>query len=395
MNNNFFKVVKILVCFIIFFSVGNKITGTQIENENNDLMNSAKEDISEGVNFDEFVNTMDEYIKDNNIADIDLNEIANDMLNGKETDYNGIFIKILSLFSKDIVKALTGGITILIIVIIMGVISSMELESKSDVTKIAHLACFLVIATITISSFIEIITNFKDVVSTLTTIMQVISPFLMAILLATGAITSTGIIEPLLLFIASAIGFIINYIVVPFMCISVAFNVISSMSQNLRLTKMSKLFNSTSLWIIGIIFTVFLGILSLETSLSSSVDTLAVKTTQAAVSNFVPVVGKFFSDSFETVVGATKIISKVGGTIGILAVILIAITPIIKILTVLIIYKILAALIEPICDDENISKYISGFASTYQTILGILIGISILFVISTGIILNLSSQIIN
>ena len=395
MNNNFFKVVKILVCFIIFFSVGNKITGTQIENENNDLMNSAKEDISEGVNFDEFVNTMDEYIKDNNIADIDLNEIANDMLNGKETDYNGIFIKILSLFSKDIVKALTGGITILIIVIIMGVISSMELESKSDVTKIAHLACFLVIATITISSFIEIITNFKDVVSTLTTIMQVISPFLMAILLATGAITSTGIIEPLLLFIASAIGFIINYIVVPFICISVAFNVISSMSQNLRLTKMSKLFNSTSLWIIGIIFTVFLGILSLETSLSSSVDTLAVKTTQAAVSNFVPVVGKFFSDSFETVVGATKIISKVGGTIGILAVILIAITPIIKILTVLIIYKILAALIEPICDDENISKYISGFASTYQTILGILIGISILFVISTGIILNLSSQIIN
>ena len=395
MNNNFFKVVKILVCFIIFFSVGNKITGTQVENENNDLMNSAKEDISEGVDFDEFVNTMDEYIKDNNIADIDLKEIANNMLNGKETDYNTIFIKILSLFSKDIVKALTGGITIFIIVIIMGVISSMELESKSDVTKIAHLACFLVIATLTISSFIEIITNFKDVVSTLTTIMQVVSPFLMAILLATGAITSTGIIEPLLLFIASAIGFIINYIVVPFMCISVAFNVISSMSQNLRLTKMSKLFNSTSLWIIGIIFTVFLGILSLETSLSSSVDTLAVKTTQAAVSNFVPVVGKFFSDSFETVVGATKIISKVGGTIGILAVILIAIIPIIKILTVLIIYKILAALIEPICDDENISKYISGFASTYQTILGILIGISILFVISTGIILNLSSQIIN
>ena len=395
MNNNFLKIIKILVCFIVFFSVGNKITGTQVENENNDLMNSAKEDISEGVDFDEFVNTMDEYIKDNNIADIDLKEIANNMLNGKETDYNTIFIKILSLFSKDIVKALTGGITIFIIVIIMGVISSMELESKSDVTKIAHLACFLVIATLTISSFIEIITNFKDVVSTLTTIMQVVSPFLMAILLATGAITSTGIIEPLLLFIASAIGFIINYIVVPFICISVAFNVISSMSQNLRLTKMSKLFNSTSLWIIGIIFTVFLGILSLETSLSSSVDTLAVKTTQAAVSNFVPVVGKFFSDSFETVVGATKIISKVGGTIGILAVILIAITPIIKILTVLIIYKILAALIEPICDDENISKYISGFASTYQTILGILIGISILFVISTGIILNLSSQIIN
>ena len=60
MNNNFFKVVKILVCFIIFFSVGNKITGTQVENENNDLMNSAKEDISEEEDIDEIVKTMDE-----------------------------------------------------------------------------------------------------------------------------------------------------------------------------------------------------------------------------------------------------------------------------------------------------------------------------------------------
>lgn len=73
-----------------------------------------------------------------------------------------------------------------------------------------------------------------------------------------------------------------------------AFNVICSISENIRLEKLSKFFSNVSLWTIGVVLTVFLGVLSLETSLSSSVDSLSVKTTQAAVSNFVPVVGKFF-----------------------------------------------------------------------------------------------------
>ena len=52
---------------------------------------------------------------------------------------------------------------------------------------------------------------------------------------------------------------------------------------------------------------------------------------------------------------------------------------------------LLAALVEPISNDELTSKYLSSIANTYKTMLGVLIGITILFVISTGIILNLVS----
>ena len=132
----------------------------------------------------------------------------------------------------------------------------------------------------------------------------------------------------------------------------------------------------------------------METNLTASVDTLAVKTTQSAVSNFVPVVGKFFSDSFESVVGATQVIGKVGGTLGILSVIIVAIVPVIKIIGVVAIYSILSALMEPICKEENVIKFISSFANVYKNLLGVLIGITILFVISTGIILNLVGSVV-
>ncbi|MEG1203848.1 MAG: stage III sporulation protein AE, partial [Clostridia bacterium] len=350
--------------------------------------------MSNTFELDKYAGVIDEYAKKSGIDDISFTDITNDLITKNETDYSSIIVKVLSFFAKEIVGAIKGAISIFIIVIIMAIISSLELDKKSDITQIAHLVCFLALATITVATFIDTITMFKNVVSSLTGIMQVISPFLMAVLIATGAISSTGIIQPMLLFIASAIGGIVTYIILPFLSISVAINVICSISKNLKLEKMSKLFSSSAIWIMGIVLTVFLGILSLETSLTSSIDSLGIKATQTAVSNFVPVVGKFFSDSFETVVGATKVVGRVGGSIGIISLIIVALVPVIKIASIAGVYMILAALIEPISSDESTAKYITGFISIYKTLLGILIGITILFVISTGIILNLASSVI-
>ena len=148
---------------------------------------------------------------------------------------------------------------------------------------------------------------------------------------------------------------------------------------------------STSLWTVGVVLTIFLGILSLETSISSSVDSLAIKATTSAVSNFVPVVGKFFTDSFETVVGASKIIGNIGGVLGIIAIFVIAVMPIIKIVCISVVYNIFSALLEPICKDSKILNVLSNFASIYKVMIGIMTGVSIMFIISMGIIVNIST----
>ncbi|MNI47527.1 Stage III sporulation protein AE precursor [compost metagenome] len=276
----------------------------------------------------------------------------------------------------------------------MSVLSSLELDKDSSIKKIAYFICFLTIATILVKTFSDTLIMFRSTIGIVTTLMQIVSPFLMTVLIATGAITSTGIIQPMLLFLASLVSFIINYVVIPLISISVAFNIVNSLTDKIKLTRISKLFSKTAMWTIGVSLTVFLGILSLESSITASVDSLAIKTTQTAVSNFVPVVGKFFSDSFETVVGATKIVSRVGGAVGIIAIVLVTVIPIIKIFSIMVVYNILSALAEPICSETKITKALDMFADTYKTLLGILIGVTILFVISTGIILNLSTSII-
>lgn len=391
----------VFLIFLLLIVISNNIFASDVFSSNgkiSDNTNSTTEDItqsaSEAYDLDEYIDTINKSVNENLGQDIDFKNTAKEILNKNDINHKNLFTKLLELFANEISSTIKGSVTIFIIIIIMAIVSNLELESKSDITRIAHLACFVFIATITVATFVETVNMLKSTINTMSTLMQVISPFLLSILIATGKISTTGIIQPLLLFLASSVGFIVTYFVIPLLSISVAFNVICSISENIKLEKLSKLFSSVSVWTIGVVLTIFLGVLSLETSLSSSVDSLSVKTTQAAVSNFVPVVGKFFSDSFEMVVGATKIIGKTGGVIGILGIIIVGVVPILKMASIMGIYMLLAALVEPITPSTLISKYLSSFANVYKTMLGVLIGVVILFVISTGIILNLVNSII-
>lgn len=393
----------LVVIMCIFFTLFNNIYATDVfsqesENvENVDNLNQV-EDITQSAsdvyNLDEYIDTINRSVSENLEEKIDFRDMASELINKNDINYNKLFTKLIGLFSKEVSSTIKSSITIFIILVIMAIASNFSLEKNSDITKIAYLACFILIATITLATFLDVIKMLKSVVSTMTTLMQVISPFLLSILIATGSISTTGIIQPLLLFLASAVGFVITYFVVPLLSISVAFNVICSISENIRLERLSKMFSSVSIWSIGVMLTVFLGVLSLETTITSSVDSLGVKTTQAAVSNFVPVVGKFFSDSFEVVVGATKIIGKTGGVLGIIGIIIVALIPILKILSIMLVYMLLTAIAEPLIGDSALLKYLSFFTDMYKTVLGILVGVAMLFIISTGIILNLVNNIV-
>jgi hypothetical protein len=70
------------------------------------------------------------------------------------------------------------------------------------------------------------------------------------------------------------------------------------------------------------------------------------------------------------------------------------IIPVIKIISISIIYSLLICFLEPVCSDEKVLKTISSFSGTYKTMVGILIGVSMLFIISIAIILNIITSIV-
>lgn len=99
-------------------------------------------------------------------------------------------------------------------------------------------------------------------------------------------------LQPIILLIITFIGNFINMVLIPASLVSIALSIISNISDKVQIDKLSKYINTSVVWILGIILTVFVGVSSLEGSITNGVDALTVKTTKAAVSNFIPIVGK-------------------------------------------------------------------------------------------------------
>lgn len=141
----------------------------------------------------------------------------------------------------------------------------------------------------------------------------------------------------------------------------------------------------------GILLTIFVGVISLEGTLSSSVDGITAKTTKAIVSSAVPVVGKILGDAVDTVLGCGIILKNAIGFIGVIVVVGICILPILKLGILSLSYKLVASLCEPIADKKIVSL-LDQMGDIFKILLAILTSISVMVIIGTTLVIKMSNS---
>ena len=336
------------------------------------------EQISEDVRLNKLIKELNEYSEG-----LDLGTVSQDLLSGKALEYENILDKIINIIKSSLIPCMKEILLILAFIVIISATKALELDKDSTITKIANMITVLII-----------ITTVKKVISVESSIIQIASPFLMSLLILTGAATTVGIVEPLVLLLVQIISFSVNYIIIPLLTISIVFSIVTSISDKVNLEKLGGICNKTALWLNAIFLSIFLGVISLGTSVTTSVDGITVKATQTAVSGVIPVVGKFVSDSVEFVMGATETIAKTSGVVSIIALIIVMIAPIIKLTITVIATSFITAIADSINTDKTIVKLLDKFSDVFKTMLGVLISTSITFIISISVMMALIGKVI-
>ena len=399
------KILYLILIFMLTTTSYSYGTGT-LEESINTQMNPEKgttEVEEENVSQEQIIESQMESFKINDflretkkysgkiLEDIDMGKILSDAVAGK-IDNENLLKKILKKIGQEFTSNLKVLITILIIVIIHSILKSIseELES-SDISKIVYFVQYLLIVTLIMSNFLDIINLVKVTAQNLTDFMNVLIPLLMTLMLYTGSIASCGIIQPILLFMINFIGNLIEIIILPIMMIIIVFSVISKISDKVQLTKITKFLKSSVVWFLGVILTLFVATLSLEGTISSGVDGITAKTTKAAVTNFIPVVGKILGDTVDTVLGCGVILKNAIGFVGILVIISICIIPVIKIGLLSIAYNLASAAIESIAD-EKIVKLIEDIGGIFKILLAIICSMAVLLIIGVTLTIKISNS---
>lgn len=278
--------IKILLLLIIICI--QTISLAQAETiEQSEILESQQETL----NISSFIEEAKKYSA-NVYKDIDFNELFNLAITGNINNKT-IINNILKILGKEIVGSVAVIGSIILIIIIHSIFKSLSegLENKT-ISQITYYIQYILIVTLIMTNFSNILIMIKESIQNLVGFMNNLIPILITLMLTTGNIVSANLIQPIILFIITFIGNFITTIIIPLVLIATALGIISKISDKIQIDKLSKFLKSSVVWILGVILTIFVGLISVEGSLSSSVDGITAKTTKAAVSSFIPVVGK-------------------------------------------------------------------------------------------------------
>lgn len=373
---------KIILIFILILIIPtNALAETEEE-----IMSSTQEKF----NISGFINQAQEYTG-NFFEDMDLSDIFNQAVQGKVNNQT-IYKKIIKILGNEVSSNLKILISILVIIVIHGILKSItDSLENSNVSQIIYFVQYILIVTLIMSNFTEIIKLIKETANNLVGFINLLMPLLLTLMVYTGNITTSSVLEPIVLFISNFIGNIIVDALIPIVLIIVVFSIISKISDRVQVEKISKFLKSGVVWFLGIVLTIFVGVVSLEGTLSSSVDGVTAKTAKAVVSSVIPVVGKVLGDVVDSVLGCGIVLKNAVGVVGVIVIIGICILPILKIATLSIMYSLASAVVQPVADDK-IVKLLEEMSGVFKLLLAILCSLSVILIIGVTLVIKISNS---
>ena len=372
------KIILIIIIAIIFIPKTVKAEDNTIETQKETF----------GIN--SFIENSKQYTGEF-FADADISEILNSAISGK-VDNSKIYKKILNILGTEVQTGIKSLLSILAIIIIHSILKSISESLENDsISKLIYYVQYIAIVTIIMSNFSDVINLVKQTSNNLIGFMNTLIPVLVSLMLYTGSITTTSILEPIILFLINFIGNLIQNILIPIILIIASISIISKISDQVQVAKLSKFLKSSTLWFLGIILTIFVGIVSLEGTLASSVDGITAKTAKSIVSSAVPVVGKILGDVVDSVLGCGIILKNAVGFVGVVIIISICIVPILKLSVLTISYKLVASISEVIAD-AKIVKLLSEIGDTFRVLLAILCSLAVMLIIGTTLVMKISNS---
>lgn len=347
-------------------------------------------DQQEEFKIQDFINNSKQYTGEF-FEDIDISKILNGAIKG-EVDNSTLFKKIFNLLGSEVINNVNAIVSILAIIVIHSILKSISESLENDgVAKLIYYVQYILIVTIIMTNFSDIVKLVQDTTSNLVGFMNMLVPLLISLMLYTGSITTSSVIEPIILFMINFIGNIIQDLIIPLVLILTSLVIISKISDRVQIDRLSKFLKSGIVWFLGIVLTIFVGVVSLEGTISSSVDGITAKTAKSVVSSAIPVVGKILGDAVDTVLGCGIILKNAVGLVGVIIVIGICIMPIIKLAVLSVFYKLLATLVQPVADGKIISL-LDQIGDIFKIFLGILCAISFMLIIGTTLVLKMSNS---
>lgn len=292
---------------------------------------------------------------------------------------------IISFLFKEVKTALSFSVSIIVIAIMCSLIKNLQSAfSGEGISNIAFFACYSILIIILSKSFLVSINIATDIIKELSNFMAAILPVLVMMIGSIGGFAQAATMDPIIIGATLIIPRIYTTIIIPLILISFVLDFTNNISNEFKIGNLCKLTRQITIWIQGIILTLFIGLLTVRGITSSTIDAVTLKTAKFAIDNFIPIVGKAFSDAIASVAGYSLIIKNAVSSIGLIIIVIMMLYPIIKLVLISFVYKLTAAIIEPI-SDKRITSSLASAGNSLILLMSCVLSVSLMFFVLLAI----------
>lgn len=252
-------------------------------------------------------------------------------------------------------------IQILVLVLVFSILQNfLGLVENSYITELCYVLTYLVLMLFMLKSFAVTTDVVYSLLERVTGFMKMLLPSYIAVMVFAGSGMSAMAFYELNFFILYGIEVLMTYVLLPLVELYVLFSLANYMMKEEVFSKTADLMRDIFQWGAKIILTLVIGLNVVQGMIAPAMD-YASRTTITKSLGLIPGIGGAASAIGDIFIGSGLVIKNSVGVAAVLLLLLVTMLPFFKVLVITLLYKCMAAFLEPVAD-KRISKAMSGVA---------------------------------
>ena len=308
-------------------------------------------------------------------------EKVRSIINGEFDSAESFWQMLGQLFSEGVGELLPQLAAITVVLVILGLIrrTSGGLISESTDSVVSFVGVTVVLLAV-LSLVVNLYREVYDVLFQVATLSEVVSPILLTLLIANGGNALSSVCQPSMVMFSTVVIAVIRNVVLPLSIFALIFAVVSNISSNVKVGKMSSFLTNAAGWVLGVVFMLFSAFTSVQGITAASIDGVSYRAAKFATKSYIPILGGYLAEGFDVVVASTSLIKNAFGAVTLLVLLFAIVKPLVSILCVNLGLQAVAAVCEPIVDDKYV-KMLGGISKTLTFLSVLILAVAFMFCI--------------
>lgn len=367
--------IFIVLFILLVLGVNEEVHGQEIEDTKNYLMQQLE------------VGDVDESLRDLfPDAKLEFGEVVKDVLSGElelSADLVNRLIGDQVSYAFRVNKDTLGHMLVLVILSALFTNFSQMFQNK-QVGEIGFYVVYMLMITLAIQSFGTAIVWTEEGIGHLVSFMKALCPvYFLAVAVAKGSVSSVAFYNIALLLIF-LVELLIAKIMIPFIQVYIMIRFLDCLSQEEYLSKLSELMETGMSWILKVLLGLVIGLNTIQGLIAPAIDSVK-RSAVTRGAEAIPGIGDALGGMAEVVLGTAVLVKNGIGVAGALICIAICIVPVIQIAVLTFLYKLSAALVQPV-SDKRMVQCLANIGEGCHILLKLIFTIAVLFLLTIAIV---------